>query len=181
MKIGVMIEGQTGIGWPEWKNIVKWTEELGYESLWRSDHFFAFGEDKTPDSLEAFASLVYTAQNSSRIRFGTLVAAMTFRHPAMVARMAAAIDQLSGGRLILGLGAGWNQSEHDAFGITLPPVKQRMDALEEGVQVVRTLHTQQPASFDGKIYQLKDAYLNPKPVQTPLPILVGGSGVKRRA
>ena len=179
MKLGVMIEGQEGIGWEEWRNIVRWTEELGFESLWRSDHFFPFGATKTKDALETFASLVHVAENSQRIRFGTLVCSMTFRHPAITARMAAAVDNLSGGRFILGLGAGWNAAEHEAFGIELPPPPRRSDMLEEGVAYVRSLFDNEPASYDGKIYRLKDAYMNPRPAQARLPILVGGGGEKR--
>jgi F420-dependent oxidoreductase-like protein len=179
MKLGVMIEAQEGVGWEEWRNIVQWTEELGFESLWRSDHFFSLGGPKTRDALETFSCLLYTAQNSSRIRFGPLVLSMTFRHPAIVARMAAAVDQLSGGRLILGLGAGWNVAEHEAFGIPLPPPRPRIEALEDGVSVIKALFTQEPASYAGKHFQIKDAYLNPKPVQSPMPVLIGGSGEKR--
>jgi len=174
-----MIEGQEGIGWDEWKQIVQWTEELGFESLWRSDHFFSFGRDRTKDALETFASLVHVAENSRRIRFGTLVCSMTFRHPSMTARMAAAVDDLSGGRFILGLGAGWNAAEHEAFGIELPPPPRRSDMLEEGVAYIRALLSSEPASFDGKIYQLKDAYMHPRPARSPLPILIGGGGEKR--
>ena len=179
MKLGVMIEGQEGIGWNEWRDITRWTEELGFESLWRSDHFFSFGPDKTIDALETMASLVHVAENTKRIRFGPLVLSMTFRHPAMVARMAAAIDELSNGRFILGLGAGWNVAEHDAFGFELPAPKERSDGLEEGAGLIRALFNSSPASFDGKIYKAKDAYLHPRPVQSPMPILIGGGGEQR--
>lgn len=179
MKLGVMIEGQEGIGWPEWQRIVGATEDLGFESLWRSDHFFSFGADRTKDCIETFTSLTYVASHTSRIRFGTLVASMTFRPPAMVARQAAAIDALSGGRLVLGLGGGWNQDEHDAFGIELPPPGRRLDMLEEGTVVIRDLLDHDDASFDGRHYQLKNAFANPKPAQPKLPILIGGSGEKR--
>ena len=111
-----MVESQEGVGWDEWKNIVQWTEELGFESLWRSDHFFPFGADKSLDSLDTLVAHTYTAAASNRIRFGPLVLSMTFRQPAVLARMAAAIDQLSGGRFILGVGAGWNVAEHEAYG-----------------------------------------------------------------
>jgi F420-dependent oxidoreductase-like protein len=180
MKLGVMIEGQEGIGWQEWRDITRWTEELGFESLWRSDHFFSFfGPSRTIDALETIVSLVYTASHTSRIRFGTLVLAMTFRHPALLARQAAAIDQLSGGRFILGVGAGWNQQEHDAYGIELPPVKQRMDNLEESIQVIKALFENDTASFSGKRYSLRDAPMSPKPQQRPMPLLIGGGGEKR--
>jgi F420-dependent oxidoreductase-like protein len=179
MKLGVMIEGQEGIGWPEWKRIVKATEELGFESLWRSDHFFSFGVDRTKPCIETFTALAYVATASTRIKFGTLVASMTFRPPAMVARQAAAIDDLSGGRLILGIGGGWNQAEHDAFGIELPEPKRRLDMLEEGAIVIKSLLERDDVSFEGQHYQLENAFVNPKPAQTPLPILIGGSGEKR--
>ncbi len=180
MKLGVMVESQEGAGWNEWKNIVQWTEELGFESLWRSDHFFSFfGETRTIDSLDTMIAHTYTAMASSRIRFGPLVLSMTFRHPAILARMAAAVDQLSGGRFILGVGAGWNQTEHEAYGIELPPVKQRMDNLEESIQVIKALFENDSATFNGQIYNLKDAPLNPKPAQTPMPLLIGGGGEKR--
>src|SRR3989304_2984296 len=108
MKLGVMIESQEGVGWNEWRNIVQWTEELGFESLWRSDPFFSFcGPSRTVDSLDTLVAHTYTAASTRRIRFGPLVLSMTFRNPAILARMAAAIDQLSGGRFIPGIGAGW--------------------------------------------------------------------------
>lgn len=180
MKLGVMIESQEGVGWPEWKNIVQWTEELGFESLWRSDHFFSFfSTPRTIDSLDTLVAHTYTAAASSRIRFGPLVLSMTFRHPAVLARMAAAIDQLSNGRFILGVGAGWNVPEHEAYGIELPSIKQRMDNLEESIQVIKALFENDEATFEGKIYQLKDAPMNPKPAQKPMPLLIGGGGEQR--
>ena len=181
MKLGVMVESQEGVGWNEWKNIVQWTEELGFESLWRSDHFFSFfGETRTIDSLDTMIAHTYTAAVSSRIRFGPLVLSMTFRHPAILARMAAAIDQLSGGRFILGVGAGWNQTEHEAYGIELPSVKQRMDNLEESIQVIKALFENDSADFDGQIYTLKDAPMNPKPAQRPMPDSTPRLLVRRR-
>ena len=180
MKLGVMVESQEGVGWNEWKDIVQWTEELGFESLWRSDHFFSFfGATRTIDSLDTLVAHTYTAAASNRIRFGPLVLSMTFRHPAILARMAAAIDQLSGGRFILGVGAGWNVPEHEAYGIELPPVKQRMDNLEEGIQVIKALFENESANFEGKIYKLRDAPMNPKPAQSPMPLLIGGGGEQR--
>jgi F420-dependent oxidoreductase-like protein len=180
MKLGVMIEAQEGVGWPEWKNITQWTEELGFESLWRSDHFFSFGAQRaTLDALESFAALTYTASHTSRIRFGPLVLSMTFRHPAITARMAAAVDQLSEGRLVLGLGAGWNVPEHEAFGIELPPPGPRLQALEDGVNVIKGLFSGSPATYAGKHYSIKEAPLHPLPAQDPMPILIGGGGEKK--
>ncbi|HLF77266.1 MAG TPA: TIGR03560 family F420-dependent LLM class oxidoreductase [Dehalococcoidia bacterium] len=180
MKLGVMIESQEGVGWTEWKNIVQWTEELGFESLWRSDHFFSFfGPSRTIDSLDTMIAHSYTASHSQRIRFGPLVLSMTFRHPAVLARMAAAVDQLSNGRFILGVGAGWNQTEHDAYGIELPSIKDRMDNLEESIKVIKALFENDAASFEGKKYRLQDAPMSPKPAQKPMSLLIGGSGEQR--
>ena len=179
MDLGVMIEGQEGLNWDRWRRIIRTTEDLGFESLFRSDHFFSLSGPHDRDALETFISFVLVAEESSRIRFGPLVSSMTFRHPSLLARMAAQIDLLSGGRFILGTGAGWNVPEHEAFGLPFPPVRERMDRLEEGIQVVRALWGDGPVSFDGRYYQLKDAECFPKPAQSPAPILVGGSGEKR--
>jgi len=179
MDLGVMIEAQEGLNWDRWRRIIRATEDLGFESLFRSDHFFSLSGPHDRDALETFLSFVLVAEESKRIRFGPLVASMTFRHPSLLARMAAQIDALSGGRFILGMGAGWNVPEHEAFGLPFPPVRERMDRLEEGIQVVRTLWGDGPASFEGRYYQLKDVESYPKPVQLPAPILVGGSGEKR--
>ncbi|MDA0364632.1 MAG: LLM class F420-dependent oxidoreductase [Chloroflexi bacterium] len=179
MDLGVMIEGQEDLNWDLWRRIIRATEDLGFESLWRSDHFFSLSGPHSRDALETFLSFVLVAEESSRIRFGPLVSSMTFRHPSLLARMAAQIDQLSGGRFVLGMGAGWNVPEHEAFGLPFPPVRERMDRLEESVQVVQGLWRDGPATFAGTHYQLRDAECFPKPVQQPLPVLIGGSGEKR--
>lgn len=179
MKLGVMIEGQEDLTWERWRKVARSTEELGYDSLWRSDHFFSLMGHPERDALETFMSLTMTAAETSRIRFGPLVASMTFRHPSLLARMAAAIDQLSGGRFVLGVGAGWNVPEHEAFGLPFPPLRQRMDMLEEGIQVIQALTSPGRSSFDGKHYQLRDAEMNPRPAQSRLPLLIGGSGERR--
>lgn len=179
MQLGVMIEGQEDLNWELWRRIIRATEDLGYESLWRSDHFFSLSGPRTRDALETFISFVLVAEESSRIRFGPLVSSMTFRHPSLLARMAAQIDLLSGGRFVLGMGAGWNVAEHEAFGLPFPSIRERMDRLEESIQVVQALWGDAPASFDGRYYQLREATCFPKPAQRPLPVLVGGSGERR--
>jgi len=179
MDLGVMIEGQEGLTWDRWRRIMRATEDLGFESLWRSDHFFSLSGPRDRQALETFLSFVLVATETSRIRFGPLVASSTFRHPSLVARMSAQIDALSGGRFILGMGAGWNVPEHEAFGLPFPPIKERMDRLEESIQVVRALWSDGPANFEGRHYTLKDALCEPKPTQRPLPIVVGGSGERR--
>jgi F420-dependent oxidoreductase-like protein len=180
LKLGVMIEGQEGLTWDRWRRIMSRVEELGYESLWRSDHFLTFFGPAPTDALETWVSLTLTAVETSRLRFGPLVCSMTFRHPSLLARMAAAVDALSGGRLILGVGAGWNEAEHRAFGLPFPPVKQRMDMLEEGIEVIIRLFTDERASFAGRYFRLEGAPLLPKPVQRPRPpLLIGGGGERR--
>lgn len=179
MDLGVMIEGQEGLTWDRWRRIIRATEDLGFESLFRSDHFFSLSGPHNREALETFISFVLVAEESSRIKFGPLVASMTFREPSLVARMAAQIDQLSGGRFILGVGAGWNVPEHEAFGLHFPPVRERMDRLEEGIRVIRALWGPDPVSFEGRYYQLKDVECYPKPAQSPGQLLVGGSGEKR--
>jgi F420-dependent oxidoreductase-like protein len=179
MKLGVMIEGQEGLNWERWKQITRATEDLGFESLWRSDHFFSLMGPRDRDALETFVSLVHVAENTSRINFGTLVCSMTFRHPSLLARMAAGVDRLSGGRFILGIGAGWNVPEHEAFGIPFLSMKRRMDILEDSAAIIRGLWSEDSFSFKGMAFELKEARLNPKPARSPAPLLIGGGGEKR--
>ena len=174
-----MVEGQNGLTWERWERILKMAERLGFPTVFRSDHYF-IGKANQQDSLEAYLSFVMAARDTSRIRFGPLVTPVTFRSPVDVGRMAAQIDQLSGGRFVMGLGAGWNEPEHHAYGIPFPPVKERMDRLEEAVQVIRALWGEGEASFQGQYYRLDGATAMPKPARAGgPPILIGGSGEKR--
>ncbi len=175
-----MVEGQEGLTWDRWFRIAEQVESLGLDSLWRSDHFFSVMGETQRASLEAWVSLTALAQRTSRISFGPLVSPMTFRHPALLARMAAAVDVLSGGRLTLGVGAGWNDAEHAAFGIPLPPLKERMDRLEEGITVIRALWQGGPVDLSQHYSSLRQATADPRPVQGPgAPILIGGDGEVR--
>ena len=172
-----MIEGQEGLTWERWFRIADRVESLGLDSLWRSDHFFSLMGHPERPALECWTSLTALAQRTQRIRFGPLVSPMTFRHPAMLARMAAAVDGLSSGRLVLGVGAGWNDAEHQAFGIGLPPLKERFDRLEEGIAVIKALWSGGPVDLEGRYYPLRGAAAYPRPVQRPaLPLLIGGDG-----
>ena len=180
MRIGVMIEGQEGLTWDRWFRIADRVEALGLDSLWRSDHFFSLMGHPERPALECWSSLTALAQRTQRIRFGPLVSPMTFRHPALLARMAAAVDGLSDGRLSLGVGAGWNEAEHEAFGIGLPPLKERFDRLEEGIAVIKALWSGGPVDVDGRYYRLQRAAALPRPVQRPAPpLLIGGDGERR--
>ena len=180
MRIGVMIEAQEGLTWERWFRLAERVESLGLDSLWRSDHFFSLSGHHDRPALECWTSLTALAQRSQRIRFGPLVSPMTFRHPALLARMAAAVDGLSDGRLVLGVGAGWNDSEHAAFGITLPALKERFDRLEEGIAVIKALWSGGTVDFDGRYYPLRGASALPRPIQKPAPpLLIGGDGELR--
>jgi len=177
MDISIMIEGQNGLNWPRWKRIAQLVEDLGFDGLYRSDHF-TNGQSPDRDSLECWTSLTWLASHTSRIQFGPLVTPFSVRHPAMTARMAAAVDDLSGGRLTLGLGAGWQEREHHLFGFKLLPLKERFDRFSEGIQVVRMLLQQAgPQSFTGNYYQLNEAELLPRPHRSGGPtLLIGGNG-----
>lgn len=180
MKIGIMVEGQEGLTWERWFAVADQVESLGLDSIWRSDHFFSVMGRTERASLEAWVALTALAQKTTRIGFGPLVSPMTFRHPALLARMAAAVDRLANGRLTLGIGAGWNEAEHAAYGITLPPLKERMDRLEEGITVIQALWQGGPVDLAGPYYPLRGATLNPRPLQQPgPPLLIGGDGEVR--
>src|SRR5512139_245600 len=138
LEVAIMIEGQNGLTWPRWQRLAEAVEQLGFAGLYRSDHYTnANPPDK--DSLELWISLAWLASHTSRIEFGPLVSPISFRHPTMTARMAAAVDDLSGGRLVLGLGAGWQQREHTHFGWDLLDLKGRFERFEEGLMVISSL------------------------------------------
>ena len=151
-----------------------------YESGWTFDHFYPILSDSTGPCLEGWTTLTALAQATKRLRLGTLVTGIHYRHPAVLANMAAALDVVSNGRLELGIGAGWNEEESGAYGIELGTIKERFDRFEEACQVLIGLLSQDTTTFDGKFYQLKDARNEPKGPQKPHPpICIGGSGEKR--
>jgi F420-dependent oxidoreductase-like protein len=180
MDIAIMIEGQNGLNWPRWKRIVKLVEDLGFAGLYRSDHFT---NSKAPviDSLDLWVSFTWLADNTKRIEFGPLVTPFSFRHPVHTARMASAVDDLSGGRFTLGLGAGWQEREHEKFGFPLLDMDGRFRRMEEGLEVVtRLLRSDTPSDFSGEFYTLQDAVMLPHPARAGgPPILIGGNGEKR--
>jgi len=180
LEIAIMIEGQNGLNWARWQRIVRLVEELGFAGLYRSDHF-TNGNPPDLDSLELWTSLTWLADNTKRIEFGPLVTPFSFRHPSHTARMASAVDDLSNGRLTLGLGAGWQDREHNLFGFNLLDVSSRFDRFEEGMEVITSLlKSDKPVTFDGNYYQIRGATLLPRPQRNGGPrILVGGNGEKR--
>src|SRR5438477_9775322 len=178
--ISIMIEGQNGLTWPHWKRLVSEVEELGFAGLFRSDHFTNAGPpDK--DSLEMIVSLAYLADHTKHIHFGPLVSPISFRNPTLLARQAAALDDLSNGRMILGLGAGWQDREHRLFGHDLGDIPTRMSRFEEGLEVnTRLLSSDEPVTYQGKFFQLQEALLLPRPQRPRGPeIMIGGNGPKR--
>lgn len=150
-----------------------------FESGWTFDHFYPLFGDSTEDCLEGWISLTALLHETQRLRGGVLVTGMIYRHPAVLANMAATLDVTSGGRLELGVGAGWNEEECTAYGIDLGTMEERFERFEEGVEVLHLLLTRDRADFEGRWYRLTDAMNNPKPVQDPLPICIGGSGLRR--
>jgi F420-dependent oxidoreductase-like protein len=178
--VSVMIEGQDGLTWPRWRRLAQTVEEAGFAGLFRSDHF-TNSRPPDKDSLEMIVSLAYLADRTQRIHFGPLVAPLTFRDPTILARQAAAIDDLSGGRMILGVGAGWQEREHRLFGHDLGSVATRMARLQESLEVLtRLLRSDEPVTFEGQFFTLREATLLPRPLKPGgPPILIGGNGPKQ--
>ncbi len=178
--ISIMIEGQEGLTWSRWKELVTEVEGLGFAGLFRSDHF-ARPSPPDQDALELIVALTYLAAHTRRIHFGPLVAPLSFRDPSLLARQAAALDDLSGGRMILGIGAGWMTREHEMFGYDLGDVTTRVARLEEGLEIItQLLRNDGPSSYEGQFFQLREAILLPRPSRGGgPPILIGGSGPKK--
>jgi F420-dependent oxidoreductase-like protein len=180
VSLGVMIEGQEGLTWPRWERLIEASERLGFDALWRSDHLYSVMGVYARPTLAVVPSLTAVALKSSRIEFGALVSPTTFRHPVHLAMEAATLDQLSGGRYWLGVGAGWNVAEHAAFGFALPPLKERMDRFEEALRVITLLWSGESVSFEGQQFQLAEARNTFTPTRpSGVPIIIGGGGEKR--
>lgn len=180
IEIAIMIDGQNGLNWPRWQSIAKAVEDLGFVGLYRSDHY-TNANPPDLDSLELWISLTWLACFTERIEFGPLVSPVSFRDPTMTARMASAVDDLSGGRLILGLGAGWQEREHKNYGWDLLPIEERFNRFQEGLEVIsRLTNSKKPVDFDGKYYHLEEAILLPRPARTGgPPIVIGGNGPRK--
>lgn len=181
MEVSAQIEG-VGLTWDRWKLMVPELERLGFAGIYRSDHLASPPDGSiVTDWLELVVSLTYLADHTQRVRFGSLVAPVSFRDPAMLARQASAIDDLSGGRMVLGLGTGWVDGEHQMFGYELGDMETRFARLEEALEVItRLLRSDQPVSYKGRFYQLRNALLLPRPRRLGgPPIMIGGIGPKR--
>ena len=178
MKLSVQIEGAQGLTWPLWQRLVQEVEAQGFAGLYCCDHF-ANPAPPDFDSLEVMAAMTYAASHSTRMDLGTLVSPVTWREPVMFARQSMAIDELSGGRFILGVGAGWNVREHEMFGYPLGERSTRIARFAEALEVItRLVRGEGPQTFAGSFYQITDATLRPRPTP-PTRIMIGGSGPKR--
>lgn len=157
--------------------IARHAESTGWDGLWYADHFMPDADDTSAPWPEAWTTLAALAASVPRIRLGTLVTGNTYRHPAVLAKMAASVDHISQGRVVLGLGAGWQENEHRQYGVPFYTIAERLARLDEACQVIKGLYRGKSVSFDGKFYQLKEASLEPKPLGQ-LPLLIGGGGEK---
>lgn len=175
MEFSVMTEPQLGGTYDQLLAVARWAEDNGLHSFARSDHYYST-RDPVPDATDAFATLAGLARDTNRIRLAVLVSPLTFRHPAVIAKNAATIDQMSGGRFDLGLGTGWMAEEHEAYGLSFPDAEERFARLEEGIDYLRAAFGGGEAVFDGDHYTL-DATVRPLP--TGLRLIVGGSGAHR--
>jgi F420-dependent oxidoreductase-like protein len=176
-----MIEGQEGVSWDEWLALARACEQHGLEGLFRSDHYQSVFDVSGRGSLDAWATLAGLGAVTERIRLGTMVSPATFRRPSILARMVATVDHISVGRVELGLGAGWNRAEHDACGFPFPELAERMEILEEQLEIVHRQWTEDGFSFEGRHHRLEQSRAEPKPVQQPHPPLVMGGAAGPRA
>jgi F420-dependent oxidoreductase-like protein len=184
VRVCLMIEGQEDVAWEQWVGAALAAEEHGFEALFRSDHYLSFEHPTERGALDAWTTLAALAARTERIRLGTLVSPITFRHPSLVAKSVISADHVSGGRVELGMGAGWFGREHAAFGFAFPATKVRYDELEESVEIVHRLWDRDEAavSFDGDHFRLDAVTCLPRSVQEPHPpLILGGDAGPRSA
>jgi F420-dependent oxidoreductase-like protein len=179
MDVCLMIEGQEDVAWEDWLALAAACEEHGVGTMFRSDHYLSVDDRRERGSLDAWGTITALGAVTERLRLGTMVSPATFRHPAVLAKAAVTADHVSGGRVEVGIGAGWWEREHELYGFDLPEIGPRMDALEEQMQVVRGHWEEGPFSFGGEHYRARDLNALPKPVQRPLPLILGGRGGPR--
>ena len=178
----LMLEGQEGVTWPQWLAIARACERLGFDALLTSDHYLSVVTTEEPGSNDAWTLLGALAASTERLRLGTMVSPVTFRLPAVLAKAATTVDRISGGRVELGMGAGWWDQEHRTHGIPFPATPERFEMLEEQLEIVHGLWSEDVFSFEGRYYALQGCRFLPKPVQRPHPpIVLGGKGGPRLA
>ncbi len=174
---GIQIEPQYGFTYEKIREVAKEAEALGFESIWVSDHFFMTDDSVGTNCLECWTTLTALAQDTKALRFGPMVAAQSYRNPALQANIAASLDHISGGRVNFGIGAGWKEAEYRAYGYPFPRPVTRIRQMEETIEIVKRMWTQDKATFKGKYYTVEDALCYPHPVQKPhIPVWVGGTG-----
>jgi F420-dependent oxidoreductase-like protein len=176
MRLGLMVEGQENVTWEQWVALAAVCERHGIEALFRSDHYASVREGHVTASLDAWTTLAGLAVHTTHLRLGTLVSPVTFRHPSLTAKSVVTVDHISGGRVELGLGAGWLQSEHRMYGFAFPETAARMQALGEQAEIIHRQWTEEHVDFDGRHYRMQDLRALPKPVQRPHPPLILGGG-----
>lgn len=179
IRFGIQIEPQLGFDYGTIEKVALNAEKVGYDSIWVSDHFFLDNTSEERNCMEAWTLLTAIASKTRTLRLGTLVTCNNYRYPAVLAKIAACVDIISNGRLEFGIGAGWKEIEYYAYGIPFPSIKDRMDQLEESIQIIKKLWTEPKVTFEGKHYQIKNAFSAPKPIQQLPPIFIGGTGKKR--
>ena len=178
MEVCLMVEGQEGETWQDWVAIAEAVEASGLDGLFRSDHYLSMNGPGA-NAMDAWAILSALAARTTRIRLGTMVSPATFRHPSVLANMASTVDHISDGRVELGLGAGWYEAEHRAFGFDFPSAATRLTVLEEQAEIIHRQWTEDDVSFSGRHFALEHCTARPKPVQQPPPMIIGGSGKRR--
>jgi F420-dependent oxidoreductase-like protein len=182
VRVALMIEGQEGVTWEQWCALADACEEHGVETLFRSDHYISQSNEDGNVAHDAWTTLAGLAARTTTLRLGTLVSPATFRRPALLANAAATVDHISGGRVELGLGGGWMEREHRAYGFPFPATSERLARFAEQLEIVHRLWSDERVDFHGAYYSLEDAPAQPKPVQLPHPpLLVGGSGTRGTA
>jgi F420-dependent oxidoreductase-like protein len=178
VRLALMIEGQEGVAWDQWLALADACEANGVEAMFRSDHYLSGGRPFEHQSLDAWTTLAALAARTTRLRLGTLVSPVTFRHPSLLAKAAATVDHVSGGRVELGMGAGWMELEHAAYGFPFPSTRERIELLAEQIEIVHRSWTDERFSFSGRHYTLVDSPALPKPLQRPHPPLIVGGQAK---
>ena len=180
MQICLMIEGQEDVTWEDWVALAETCEAVGIEALFRSDHYLSGDGKNGRGSHDAWTTLAAIAARTSTLRLGTMVSPATFRHPSVIGKSATTVDHVSGGRVDFGLGAGWYELEHQSYGFDFPPLRTRMQMLEEQLEIVVRQWTEDEFTFHGRHYTLDGCQALPKPVQRPHPpVIVGGGGKPR--
>ena len=179
MRVCLMIEGQEGVTWEDWVALAQTCEQAGLEALFRSDHYISMFDESTHGSLDAWATLSGLAAVTSTLRLGTMVSPATFRHPSALAKTVVTADHISGGRVELGLGAGWFEREHSGYGFPFANTSTRMKVLAEQLEIVHGQWTSDDFSFSGEHYEIESLNALPKPLQEPHPTLIVGGGGKK--